>query len=329
MGLKAQPWQHRRGPMHEERWSARLCNEDGLWECERLRVPLMERSAGMTWVVGNATIDLGVLIGDIRLSWMTQDGRMKDEIRFGVQKLHMVNPSLWAGFAGSVDIGFGMVERLRSASTALTADGERPEPETIVERWRDDVVQSYDNDYPDDCRRAGCHMLVLGASQRWVELNGRRLFRTTRLFLLELPLPGHAFAGFAELQWNHFYSIGSGSRVEEYCRLLDETTADGRQGLLAFRGLGDYAPLAGFLTSIGMGTVIEKTPTPGISSNLLTAVVTADGTHFGSNEGADVVLPNVDRRVAVPPMPPLAHDRAEFDSLAKRFAPGIAGVAIA
>jgi ATP-dependent protease HslVU (ClpYQ) peptidase subunit len=65
----------------------------------------------MTWVVGEATAyGYSVLVSDSQIS--CSNGTVPG---IGVQKTHQVGRSLAAGFAGSIKIGFALVEELRRA----------------------------------------------------------------------------------------------------------------------------------------------------------------------------------------------------------------------
>lgn len=285
----------------------------------------------MTWVVGAGTVDFGVLVGDIRVSYDDGD-RGYEELRFGVRKIHQVTPSIWAGFAGSVELGFRMVRRLRAFARA---EYERtrtpPEPDVLI----NDFAAREESRYPkfaEDLRWGGCELLVVGARQRWVELNGKQVFRMALGTIVRFPLPGEIGVEASPIDFNHFGSIGSGSGIEEFRLHLEESVSDGRQGLLACSPtahavFSDVLPLAGYITSLGLGSVVEQTPVLGISSQMYVAVVTPTGTFLGSNGGAELRLGDGAKR-AVPPFPPIAESLEELQRLFKRFASEPSGVAI-
>lgn len=285
----------------------------------------------MTWVVGAATLDIGVLVGDIRISYV-QNGRPREEARYGVQKLHQIVPSIWVGFAGSIAIGFAMVDQLREDARAVSTDAVLPEPVDLVSRWRAAAERSYEGAFPEQLRDAGCHMLVVGVSQEWTEDQGRPLWRLAHALRIELPWPGERNIRITKVAFNQFDSIGSGEGVEEYRDLLTESTAGGRHGLLAFsptvgQGFGDAWHLAGFVTSLGMGTVIDRRPELGISAHLLSAVVTAEGTMFSNNADAELFAED-GYRCRVPPLPRLARSWAELQRFERRLARPPGAVAV-
>ena len=62
----------------------------------------------MTWVLGSGTLfGYGALIADVRVSW--PGGQVADIL----QKIHGVAPNMMAGFAGSVRLGFSLVNDMR------------------------------------------------------------------------------------------------------------------------------------------------------------------------------------------------------------------------
>lgn len=285
----------------------------------------------VTWVVGAATLDIGVLIGDIRISY-SDNGRLREEERYGVQKLHQILPSIWVGFAGSIAIGFAVVEQLRDAARAVSPGGVRPEPGDVVGQWHAIAERNYEQAFAEQLRHAGCHLLVVGVSQKWTEDRGRRLWRVAHAYRIELPWPGERNIRLTDVAFNQFDSIGSGAGVEDYRDLLTGSTANGGQGLLTFsptagQGFGDAWHLAGFITSLGIGTVIDRRPEPGISTHLLSAVVTAEGTMFSTNAGAELFVEN-GRVRRVPPLPRLARSWAELQRFERRLARSPGSVAV-
>lgn len=70
----------------------------------------------MTWIVGTLTpFGLGIVASDIRVTFT--DGREVDCL----QKIHPVGGGLLAGFAGSVRIGFALLQALANESAHLTS----------------------------------------------------------------------------------------------------------------------------------------------------------------------------------------------------------------
>lgn len=76
----------------------------------RNRVRPLPSNSPVTWILGQASIfGYGALIGDTRVT--LRDGRSVDVL----QKIHVVAPNMIAGFAGSVRLGFAMIDDMRVA----------------------------------------------------------------------------------------------------------------------------------------------------------------------------------------------------------------------
>jgi len=64
----------------------------------------------MTWVIGGFTIfGYGVMISDICVTW--KDGGYKKDC---LQKIYPLGNYIFRGFAGSVELGFMMLQDLRN-----------------------------------------------------------------------------------------------------------------------------------------------------------------------------------------------------------------------
>jgi hypothetical protein len=94
----------------------------------------------MTWVIGASSIfDYGAMMSDVRVTF--RDGRERDL----VQKAYAVGPYIVAGFAGSVRIGFQMLESL-AKFLIVPPDAPQPgawEPEWVADNWKPLAVQIF------------------------------------------------------------------------------------------------------------------------------------------------------------------------------------------
>lgn len=282
----------------------------------------------MTWVVGSGTLDFGILVADIRISYADDS----EEMNFGVRKIHQINPSTWAGFAGSISLGFRMINWLQAF---VWGDFQRvrmpPNPRSLVQAFVDTAAAQY-RQLPESLRAYGCHLLIVGASHDWAELGGRPVFRVAHGFVVKFPLPGETDIDLSETGFNRFAAIGSGAAVHEYRRHLDESVEAGKQGLLAFspsadQGFANALPMVGYLTSLGLGSVVEVAPQLGISSQMHAVVVTPEGSLLGDNAGADLMLQDGTTR-RVPPFPPIANSESDLDRLNRQYSSGHHGVAV-
>lgn len=117
----------------------------------------------MTWILGSAIpFGYGALISDIRVTW--PGGRYLD----GLQKIYPVGSMLMAGFAGSVEIGFDMIDDLQNW---LTVDQPPDFPDRrnmwrVQEacwRWHRRGRRIFSHAAADR-RRLGCQLLIVGTS---------------------------------------------------------------------------------------------------------------------------------------------------------------------
>jgi len=78
-----------------------------------------------------------------------------------LQKVHAVGRDIVMGFAGSVKVGFAMIERMREL---LHVDDENIGwiPEAVAEWWPADARVLF-TEADEDERQAGCHLLMIGA----------------------------------------------------------------------------------------------------------------------------------------------------------------------
>jgi len=109
----------------------------------------------MTWIVGaEGMLGYGVGLSDIRVT--LSDGREIDCL----QKIYGVGNFLAAGFAGSVAIGFALVDRL---TELLTCGPEGAwDPVAVAEWWPQDAREIFDR-FPKDERELQSHMILVAA----------------------------------------------------------------------------------------------------------------------------------------------------------------------
>jgi hypothetical protein len=243
----------------------------------------------MTWVVGRSVIfGYAAGVSDVRVT--LEDDSEHDCL----QKIYEVGRLLALGFAGSVGIGFSMVER-------ASADFQRDEPDIA---WQpeaaagrlavaargifaaaSEVEQSY-----------GSELMLLGAHPS--ETNGDTPWPKCSVYKLCAPdfVPYEAGPG-------EVLSIGSGSEVEQYRSVL-KAAGDNLAHLKMESG---FAGGAGYGLLSAMRDAIEEQPVLGISPHLQFCVVGLGGvdiSHFDrvsfNDEQPDLT------------MPPLARSRAEL-----------------
>jgi hypothetical protein len=112
----------------------------------------------MTWVVGAASMrGIAFLVADVRVVW--GDGRSAEAI----EKVHRVGNHVIAGFAGSVRLGFALIERLKVELGALDAN-EAWDLEMIGRTRLPRVLRNaYDRSNPSNVERKLGVQLLIGA----------------------------------------------------------------------------------------------------------------------------------------------------------------------
>lgn len=173
----------------------------------------------MTWVVAHASPAAVALIGDLRITVTTEDSS-REVTDIGVKKVHHVAPNIVVGFAGNIAVGFQMVEELRvfcSDRSPITS------ALTVAEEWCDHMRDRFWEIVRSDLWRRECHLILAGFHPTPPESGSPRIPIGTGS-ILECPLiEGDSFKIVRQFGWkDRAVSIGSGTGVDEYRRLLDE-----------------------------------------------------------------------------------------------------------
>src|SRR3712207_479938 len=113
----------------------------------------------MTWVIGVSSVfGRGILLSDVRVS--LGDGRRADLLK----KVYPIAPCIAAGFAGSVRIGFELLDDLRR-QLQLPPDlaGHAWRPEAIANKWPPFAAKMFAR-APGSEQKLGCQILMIGVS---------------------------------------------------------------------------------------------------------------------------------------------------------------------
>jgi hypothetical protein len=108
----------------------------------------------VTWIVGAPTIfGYGFGISDVRVT--LGDGTERDCL----QKVHQVGQFIAGGFAGSVRIGFAMLETL---AALLHTDNKESawDPKAVAEWWPQDARDIFVQ-FPEEERQGQCHLMLV------------------------------------------------------------------------------------------------------------------------------------------------------------------------
>jgi hypothetical protein len=206
----------------------------------------------------------GVLLADVRVSFVDPSTGHVDREIDGVQKVHVVAPNLAIAFSGSVKAGLTLSEEAKrwfadpSSGTTWSPEDAASELSRRLKRlWpaMDAALTQH-----------GFQLLLVGAvsgdSPTVIDSTAFR-FRAPDFDAERLP-HGHAF------------SIGSGSDVATYMKMIESFAKDHEQ-LSAFSLQPFPAGPAGPM-SVVLGELIAENPEPGISSQLVLCTVGATET---------------------------------------------------
>jgi hypothetical protein len=190
----------------------------------------------MTWVIGASSIfDYGAMMSDVRVTF--RDGRQHDL----VQKAYAVGPYIVAGFAGSVRIGFQMLESL-AKFLIVPPNAPQPgawEPEWVAEHWKPLALEIFTG--ADVSEQAlGCQILLVGISNKIdpeVAAN-RRAVLMPHACIVRFSSPDFdPVIKNRRLSVDH---IGSGGGVEHYIRMMQyhfELSSDSLKAELGALGM--------------------------------------------------------------------------------------------
>jgi hypothetical protein len=244
----------------------------------------------MTWAIAMPGFPTGgVLLADVRVSFV--DPKTKQVVKDidGLQKVHPVARNVAVAFSGSVEAGLFIVDQLKRGLAGLP-EGELWSPADVAHQSSRQLKQLWQKVEP-RFREGGCELLPVGAfpgsSQPPFAHSDAYRFRAPDFELEQLPR-GEAS------------SIGSGSDVRKYAEMIESFADDHEQlsqfSLQPFPG-GPAGPM-----SVVLGELISENPAPGISSQLVLCTVGLDASPVYTIESPRAELTT----------PPLASTTAEF-----------------
>ena len=204
----------------------------------------------MTWVLGMSTrFDYVTCVSDIQVSWGDS------EFHNCLKKTYKITDSLAAAFAGSVKIGFDLVEDLRGQCRTDTESAGSPK--ALIARWPRHAHHIFAAASLSE-RRNRSQLLILGIEREHDE-------SIPVLYKLESPTfnPEKANAGQA-------FSIGCGSMI--YKPVLDEI-AQQSDPLTVYESRGFAGKGIGCGLMMVMTTERQQRLAPGISEELLCTVL--------------------------------------------------------
>jgi hypothetical protein len=236
----------------------------------------------MTWIVGRSMpFGYAAGISDVRVT--LEDGTEHDCL----QKIYPVGRFIAMGFAGSVIIGFEMVDRL---TDLLRSDDPKKawDASAIAEWWPGDAREVFSGFGEDDAKK-GSELILLSAHP--TEDLGNPLWPRCSVHRFRAPNFMPELAG----AWD-VVSIGSGAGVDLYGEALDysATNYTDLQQEVGNPGGASY----GLMFTVSM--TVERNPVPCISPLFQICIVRRGGIDihhsnrrsFGASAG-DLVMPRL------------------------------------
>jgi hypothetical protein len=215
----------------------------------------------MTWVLGSGVpFGYAALISDIRVTW--PDGTHKDAL----QKIYPVGRQMLVGFAGSVRLGFAMVEDMRRAFEASDAGVWFPRA-AAWGWWR--RGRRIFSSASVELRDLGCSLLLAGAS---ATLNGF-IGHISHVVVMRSPQFEPEFPRIGD-----WVSVGSGAD-HIYARQLAQYQQDKPADFMVTYGQGEvHMGRGGFakMLAFTVGTALLKDPMRTVSEVLHVGLAFAD-----------------------------------------------------
>jgi hypothetical protein len=166
----------------------------------------------MTWIVAKQFLPGYVaLFSDVQITWRSGEIR-KDCLK----KVYPLANNIVAGFSGSVDVGFLLLNDLNKYMANIDNTGKTIYPRKISERWHRRARKIFKK-LPDEHKKLGCSIIMAGVSP--TETNGNTdlprsdiiVFRSNNDFKPKyIPFLKTA-------------SIGSGNNVDAYIEFMNGT----------------------------------------------------------------------------------------------------------
>ena len=216
----------------------------------------------MTWVLGcGVPFGYGALISDTRVTF--GDGSHRDVL----QKIHAVAPGIMVGFAGSVSLGFRMVEDMQR-NFALVPEGQYRDPRHVAFQWWRRGRRLFAAAKPSE-QALRCALILVGATPR---MNGP--FYWSHCIRMQSP----SFEPECERS-ARWLSIGSGSEHEVARGLAEDFM---RKEFTYFGNLEVAMPQLGAANGAAMRVsfALQRKPVRGVSECLQLGIATPTETRI-------------------------------------------------
>lgn len=236
------------------------------------------------------------MLSDVRVTF--DNGRQEDLVK----KAFRVGPYIVAGFAGSVAIGFRMIESLCTCLAPPDATGAW-KPKWVAETWGPIAAEIF-RSFPERQRAGHSHVLLVGVSPD-EDLGVPGLMR---IYVIRLTDPNYEPEIFSKpLAVCH---IGSGGGVDHYTQALQgffELDNEAHKAHMA--GLGAWPAVIGRT----IGRVVQDNPVSGISPHVHILVCSGNTILEGNNNST--LFPGNGAEPVELKMPKVATNYREFLAL--------------
>lgn len=246
----------------------------------------------MTWIIGRAG-PFGYSIGLSDIQVTLYDGTCVDCL----QKVYKIGNQLVLGFAGSVLIGFENVNQITNALEREKKDAYwNP---LYVSKMLSFGAKEIFKQFPKTEQNLGCELILMSVHPK--ENDGSAPWAKCFIYTYKAP----EFIPISPLGID-IVSIGKGSSIEIYKESLSRLSAD----LDMFKLETGITGGSGLGLMMSITSLLEKSPTPGISKHIQICIVNRESVRIGANIVRDPN--NLDDRVH---MPRLATSMVELESI--------------
>jgi hypothetical protein len=208
----------------------------------------------MTWIVGTpALFGYGVGISDVRVT--LGDGSEHDCL----QKIYPVGNFIAMGFAGSVRIGFAMVDELSDLLSAAKAD-QMWDPNAVAKWWPEDARNIFEQ-FPLEEQAGQSHLMMVSA---FPDLDSKTApWGRAYIHIFKSP----DFQG-VSIPVHKLGAIGCGTDVKPCQDAVDELNNNQERFRMLWQGEMNCPGGMANMLGINLTTVLQRTQPRGISAHL-------------------------------------------------------------
>lgn len=206
----------------------------------------------MTWIVGvNSITSCSILVSDVQVTFTSQQGIRN--YRDCLQKIYPLGNYLIGGFAGSVKIGFAVIERLKHELTT-NSDEHFWDLEVIGNTWLRRTIRRAYKLSDEREKRSGCQIIIAGTNARKPAGNSHPLHGEVFSFSSPDFHPIRARAG-------NPLEIGCGSLIPSLGKELTDLVSDIGFHKASMAGVGAQGQIIGHF----FHDKLTQSPVAGIS----------------------------------------------------------------